>query len=200
MRERRRSALLLATALTLGPGCGTAAARHFHRPPSPDEVAALNVAASSSGYLEVEYLRPLAEEAGESDPVPATVRLEEGRLTSADRDRLTFRPAYGPPLSLPTDRVRSVSLTNRRVGTFAGMGIGAAVALVLGMMAGGNVPKNCETPAECSSGKRTLGVALLFGVLTVPLGAVAGSAGVRERYVFHDPPTPPARDEPRMDP
>jgi hypothetical protein len=121
--------------------------------------------------------------------------LPDGRLVAADLHDITFESPGRPPLLLPTNQVHSVSVLSHRQGAATGALIGVGAAVVLGIISGAvagssNIP-DCQW--FCDQGSRTVLSTFMFGLMTVPIGAVAGAAGGRRSsFVFGAaPPDPP---------
>jgi hypothetical protein len=180
-------------ALTLCLGCATTTS--LHRPPTAPEIEQIN-AAAAVGDLEVEH-DPPTNHSGPTDPVAPfgmKIALDDGRLASADLHHFTFAAPGRPPLVLPSETVRSVSVVSHPQGVAGGL-IAGALAAVLGGIAFGGASGSSSSPdceMFCGSGARMIAATFLFGVVTVPLGTVAGAAvGRRQTFTFGGVPDVP---------
>jgi hypothetical protein len=175
--------------LVLSLGCSTTTA--VQRPPSPDQIAEINrAAAAAAGQLEVEHAPAEPLPPGSDAPPAQTTRVQRGRLAAADRLQMTFVPASGPPLLLPTSSVRSVSVVSRSRGVAEGIVVGVAAAIAAGLIVYVAVPdRDQECELLCTQGERGVLMTFVTGTVTVPLGALVGAlAGHRYRFALDESP------------
>jgi len=168
---------------TLLPALGCTTTTAVHRPPTPAEVAEINRSASTN-RLEVMH------EEAEGPVQPLTIRqLSEARVASVDLERMTIVAPDKPPLVLPTDRVRSVSVVSHKRGMADGAGAGITIAILAGVV--GAVLSAHPDPEciGCQHNNVGFGWAWSVGVYTVPIGTLLGAlAGHRDVFALGQAP------------
>jgi hypothetical protein len=170
--NNRLTALALAM---VGLGCSTT--RIIRRPPSIEEQEEVNAAAFKYS-MQVEYDPPDLVDANTSGSLPfgLTDDLGHGRLVSADAQHMELVSEVGPPLVLPTSRVRKITFVNRPLGLLEGLGIGLLAGLVTGVIAGSATGDSRQVECEfaCSQASRTMLLATTLSLLGAPVGGLLG--------------------------
>jgi hypothetical protein len=157
-----RTAVLLALFSALG--CTTFVP--IHRPPTPDEIARINDTAENGGPLVVEPLR-----------------LPVNRIARVDQRKVELVARTGAPLSLPLENVSGFTLKRRDRGVAIGAGVGAGAALVeiLGLVALGALLSNsglADPGAPHSSGCDDKCTEFIVGISAVSIGVGALIGGI----------------------